>query len=277
MAPTLSATTELDYLAETFGPGKDGECTDFLYTSFTWFDADDHAYFGLIRKPKLKISLEEFSSALELIPDDEIYPLLSDAEAPPRRAPESINMAAGADLKDIYIKRPPVKEYDSYKEDDILNTIPAMMLEEVAAFQHISKHEQHPNVVRFFGCRTRRDRITGLMMPRYEYSLREFVKAGKTVDKERILNGLQSAIQYLHSLGLAHNDINPSNIMVDEESGEPVLVDFGSSHRLGSKLTFSRGTPGWTEEGDDYILSKESHDISALEKIRLWLDNPVFR
>jgi len=277
MAPALKSFQDLGYLAESFIPGADGQPLVFLYTSFTWFDAEDQAYFGQIPKPKLEVALDEVSSALELIPDHEIYPLLGDAEIPLSAAPENINLAAAADLKGIFIKRPPIKEYDSYKEADCIDIIPATMLEEAAALQHILQHEQHPNVVQFHGCRVRQGRITGLMLTRYEDDLREFLRGGKTVDKERILNGLQSAIRHLHSLGLAHNDINPGNIMVDDKSGEPVLVDFGSCHKIGDKLTSSRGTPGWTEEGDPYTLSKESHDLSALEKIRLWLDKPVYR
>ncbi len=272
MAPILKEFQDLHYLGEAFDLGSGEEV--FLYTSFAWFDAEDHAYFGLLRKPKLQITLDGFASALELIPDHEIYPLLGDAEIPLSTAPENINMAAAADLADIFIKRPNIKEYDTYKEHDCLSILTTPMLDEAVALQHISQHEQHPNVVRFHGCRVHRGRITGLLLARYEENLRQFLGEGKTVDKERILNGLQSAIRHLHSLGLAHNDINPTNIMVDEKSGEPVLIDFGSCHKIGDKMTASRGTPGWTEDGDDYILSKESHDVSALEKIRLWLDKP---
>ncbi|OTA53885.1 kinase-like protein [Hypoxylon sp. EC38] len=277
MHPIIKSLRDLHYLAESFTLGSQGASEDFLYTSFTYFDANDHAYFGQVQKPKLKMSLEDVSSALTLIPDEEIYPLLPESEPFLSVAPENLNLAPATELKGVYIKRPPIKDYDWYKEEDCVFIIPATLLEEAIALQHISQHDQHPNIVKFHGCRVRRGRITGLMLDRYESDLREFLKEGKTVNKERFLNGLDSAIRHLHSLGLAHNDINPGNIMVNEISGEPVLVDFGSCHKIGAKLTASRGTPGWTEEGDDYTTSKESHDISALDKIRLWLDKPTFR
>ncbi|KAI1413323.1 kinase-like protein [Hypoxylon sp. FL1857] len=277
MHPIIKSLRDLHYLAESFTLGSQGDSEDFLYTSFTYFDADDHAYFGKIQKRKLEMSLEEVSSALTLIPHEEIYPVLTESEASLSAAPDNLNLAPTAELKGVYIKRPPIKDYDWYKEEDCLSIIPATLLEEAAALQHICQHGQHPNLIKFHGCRVRRGRITGLMLDGYEYNFREFLTEGKTVNKERFLTGLESAIRHLHLLGLAHNDINPGNIMVDEARGEPVLVDFGSCHKIGAKLTASRGTPGWTEDGDDYTTSKESHDISALDKIRLWLDKPVFR
>ncbi|KAI0838412.1 kinase-like protein [Hypoxylon sp. FL0890] len=276
MAPNIKALRDLHYLAESFTLGSQGDSKDFLYTSFTYYDANDHAYFGKIQKHKLEMSLEEVSAALTLIPDEDIYPLLSESGSLLCAAPDSINLVPANELKGVFIKRPPIKDYDWYEEEDCVFIIPATLLEEAAALQHISQHEQHPNLIKFHGCRVRRGRITGLMLDRYEHDLREFLRAGNTIDKERFLNGLESAIRHLHSLGLAHNDINPGNIMVNEASGEPVLVDFGSCHKIGAELTASRGTPGWTEDGDDYTTSKESHDISALDKIRLWLDKPIY-
>jgi len=90
------------------------------------------------------------------------------------------------------------------------------------------------------------------------------------------LRGLEAGVHHLHSLGWAHNDVNPANVVVGAD-GEPAMVDFGSCPRIGDKLGASRGTPGWMENGDEYTTSKESHDIAALDKIRAWLDNPTFK
>ncbi|EAQ83637.1 predicted protein [Chaetomium globosum CBS 148.51] len=57
----------------------------------------------------------------------------------------------------------------------------------------------------------------------------------------------------------------------------PVLVDFGSCREIGTKLGASWGTVGWID-GDilEYAVSEERHDLSALGKIRVWLDSPHF-
>jgi serine/threonine protein kinase len=53
-----------------------------------------------------------------------------------------------------------------------------------------------------------------------------------SIDKGPFMQALKLAIQHVHSLGLAHNDINPANIIVKD--GMPVLIDFGSARRIGS-------------------------------------------
>ncbi|KAG2140916.1 kinase-like domain-containing protein [Suillus bovinus] len=50
-----------------------------------------------------------------------------------------------------------------------------------------------------------------------------------------ILQGLVSAVSYLHSKGVVHGDITGSNILIDRQ-GEPLLADFGLSI-LGVELT----------------------------------------
>jgi len=54
---------------------------------------------------------------------------------------------------------------------------------------------------------------------------------------------LESSIRHLHSLGLAHNDINPSNISVNARC-IPILAEFDSCCPVGEMLTYSRGTQG---------------------------------
>ncbi len=77
-----------------------------------------------------------------------------------------------------------------------------------------------------------------------------------------------SAVCYLHSLGLAHNDLTPMNIMVDK-CNNPIIIDFGSCQPFGSIL-ITAGTPGWIHE--DFTISAQKHDESALDKIRRWLE-----
>lgn len=54
-------------------------------------------------------------------------------------------------------------------------------------------------------------------------------------DKDLCLQGIESGIRHMHSLGLVHNDINPSNIMIDS-ADRPVIIDFDSCKQEGEKL-----------------------------------------
>lgn len=54
---------------------------------------------------------------------------------------------------------------------------------------------------------------------------------------------LASAVSHLHLAGLAHNDLKPSNILLNKDH-MPVLIDFGSCRPFGGRL-MQGGTPGW--------------------------------
>lgn len=85
---------------------------------------------------------------------------------------------------------------------------------------------------------------------------------------ERCMSKIASAVGHLHLLGLAHNDLTPMNIMVDEYD-TPVFIDFGSCQPFGCKL-ITAGTPGWIDE--DFTDSAQNHDEFALGKLQTWLE-----
>ena len=91
---------------------------------------------------------------------------------------------------------------------------------------------------------------------------------GVLKDVEKVLLGVESAISHLHGLGLAHNDLNPSNIMVlgDETT---VLIDFGSCCGLGQDLKGIGRTYEWYDEAVG--ISSEQDDMGALRDITEWL------
>ncbi|KAI1770832.1 kinase-like domain-containing protein [Hypoxylon cercidicola] len=140
----------------------------------------------------------------------------------------------------------------------------------------LSRHP-HPNIIHYHGCQVQRRYIAGLVFNQHSNGLAQYLKnMVGTINKEPLMQALESAIHHLHSLGWAHNDINPSNILVDE-AGILVLNDLSSSREIGRKLSTSRETKGWIDEDmKDYTTSEKRYDISALAKIRVWLDIPTF-
>jgi len=62
-------------------------------------------------------------------------------------------------------------------------------------------------------------------------------------DINLILAYIKVRLDRLHGLGLVHDDINPSNVMLDD-GGHGVIIGFDSSAFIGAK---SRGgAPGWS-------------------------------
>ncbi|KDN72225.1 putative conserved hypothetical protein [Colletotrichum sublineola] len=61
-------------------------------------------------------------------------------------------------------------------------------------------------------------------------------------EAKRILADMSSAISYVHSQGIAHNDIKPANIMFNRIRGV-VLIDFGLSSGLNDSTVHVGGSP----------------------------------
>ncbi|KAI1372151.1 kinase-like domain-containing protein [Hypoxylon crocopeplum] len=259
MAPEITHFNDMDFVAESFDP----ETSDFLYTTFAVIERDDAAYFGQLSIRKLKLSLKEYTSALVRLPDAEIYP----------EFPQGGELTPASDelTSNLYVKRPRLFTYEEYKAQDCVDIIPALLLEEAHTLEAISRHP-HPNIIGYHGCRVRRGFVTGLVLDRHVSDLKNYIndRTGP-LDKGPFMDALESAINHLHSLGLAHNDINPRNILVNA-AGMPVLIDFDSCRPVGKKLTYSRGTPGWIDKDESYDTSETRHDTFAINKIRTWLD-----
>ncbi|KAF2245859.1 kinase-like protein [Trematosphaeria pertusa] len=168
----------------------DEETGEFRHTTFAVVDEDDTAFFGKSNHPKHDITFEQLTSALAPIPDDDLFP--------------------------------------EWMPLIVLNLIPKGLLEEAKAMEILSQHS-HPNIIHYHGCRVRRGRIVGLVLDRHPNTLTDYLNNKvEIVDKEPFMQALESAIRHLHSLGWAHNDLNPGNVLVNK-AGMPVLVDFGSA------------------------------------------------
>ncbi|KAI9831652.1 MAG: hypothetical protein M1819_004718 [Sarea resinae] len=264
MAPQVTNWDDLMLISEEF----ETETNEFRYTMFAAVDGDV-IYFGQLNIPKRDLSFQQITSALSPIPDDQIFPQWPPSDMKATQAPEVLPA-------NIYIKRPNLSMFDVFKEYNVLHLLPQGLKEEVEAMEAICQHP-HPNIIRYHGCQVRRGRITGLVLDRHPIGLRDYLKHEiGTINKELFMETLESAIHHLHSLGWAHNDLNPDNILINK-AGMPILIDFGSAREIGQELSTSRGTRGWIDgEMMDYTKSEKRHDISALDKIRAWLDKPTF-
>lgn len=253
----LSLVTSLQDL--TIIEAWDSETNTSKYITFYIVNADEEVYFGQSFKNKREMTLAEYNDALEPIRDVEIYP----------EVPTGIELTiapASLDDSSAFIKRPGLNDYEIMKGS---NYIPRALLDETLIMEQISK-STHPKIIRYHGCRVRRGRITAILLERLDQTLTQYVSTPnfQQLDKIKFSEALESAVDHLHSLGLAHNDINPDNIMVKD--GMPVLIDFGSSQPFGKRLQ-SLGTKGWYEEL--FFTSEKKHDTYSLNKLREWLQS----
>lgn len=61
----------------------------------------------------------------------------------------------------------------------------------------------------------------------------------------QILTHLAEGLRAVHAVGLVHGDVKPENVVIEDESGRPVLVDFGLARGETAQGGFVGGTPGY--------------------------------
>jgi len=64
-------------------------------------------------------------------------------------------------------------------------------------------------------------------LKKYLCSLYNAVESGVILQCDIFLDGILEGLLFLHTLGFVHNDINLTNIMLDNK-GMPVIIDFDS-------------------------------------------------
>ncbi|KAF5554420.1 serine threonine kinase [Fusarium phyllophilum] len=264
MAPQLTSWEDLLWVSEEV----DEDTGDLQYTMFAMLE-DDMIYYGQLNKPKADISFQHATDSLVRIPDEEIFP----------RWPQDLTLTKAPEElpPDAFVKRPGMALYDIFSKHKVVHLLPKGLMEEAEAMEVLGS-KPHPNIVGYHGCHVRRGYITGLVFDRHPHDLKGYLKNGHTIqNKTLFIESLESAIYHLHLLGWAHNDLNPSNVLVAND-GRPILIDFGSARRIGENLLTSRGTKGWIDcQMKDYTTSEKRHDTSALTKLRTWLDDPTFQ
>lgn len=164
-------------------------------------------------------------------------------------------------LEGIYIKKSRLASWEPEDHDDIAS----LVLQEAEICEILMK-TPHPNVAQYHGCLVENGRITGLCFTKYTSDLTKMLTRKGITKAERLAlsEAIENGIRHLHRLGLAHNDINPCNIMM--EGDIPVIIDFDSARPIGEKLGSKVGTPDWELDGAE--ISETKNDMFSLEKVK---------
>ncbi|KAM0224777.1 hypothetical protein ACHAQD_001571 [Fusarium lateritium] len=186
--------------------------------------------------------------------------------------PSGLTIAPEQIFEYCYIKYPGLT---SYVADQAQNNFKELILAE-ANTGEILRQNPHPNIAKYWGCEVIEGTIRGLCYGRYAMTLYERGEIGVPLDTQHLLQGVKAGVAHLHSLGLVHNDISSSNIMLDA-GDNPVIIDFDSCTREGEKL-LKFGTPDWSIEGvktgsrenDFYGLARLEEHLSHLEERWGW-------
>lgn len=159
-----------------------------------------------------------------------------------------------------YIKQPSLLHYGETAAS--LNTS-EQVLNEVKVCE-VLRRCPHPNIARYLGCIVDRSRIKGLCFEKYPMTLPQRLEHGGQFDEQSCLQGIKEGVMHLHGLGLIHNDLKPSNIMIDREDN-PIIIDFDSCQSEGERLGLKAGTRGWAIEGS--TIARRENDYHGIAKI----------
>ncbi|KAI5364129.1 putative protein kinase [Septoria linicola] len=227
---------------------EDGGTPDFECTLITAF-VDGNAYAGRAERRIEEMDDVDVIQYLEPVPEENIFPVMSKDFTP----------APAFHMSDHYLKAPQFTYEDSRPGKTF---VADCMYTEAFVLEHLKKHP-HPSIVEYYGCVLKGNRITHLCLKRCYCNLAEYAEVGLSEEEQaRLLEQVQDGLKHLHSLGLAHNDINPGNICVDS-TGNAMIVDFDSCAPLGK--TLRKGVGYATNKGRP--VSDKKNDYQGFKEI----------
>jgi len=189
--------------------------------------------------------------------------------------PPTFHQAKPDSLEECHLKYPAL---DTFTNDDgeTDDSVAQNFLGEAAIMEVFLTHPHH-NIVLYKGCVMQGgNRIFALALQKLGPSLHDKLKSG---DQQSFFNvencyaDISAAVEHIHSLGYAHNDIDPSNIMFDGQ-GRVVLIDFDSCAKEGVEH-WKGGTDGWmrtvSEEG--LFCPSRLNDYHSLAVLKEFLED----
>jgi serine/threonine protein kinase len=239
-------TRELVVACERFDNVKDDDW-EFTHYAIVWKEGGNFHY---VQHPERKFDLD----ALERPPPIPASYYTGSWDSGLTQAPNPLPT-------DAFVKTPSLLPYEPGAP-----SIGGQIIAEAQVLE-ILRINPHPNICTYYGCIREGDSVTGLCLKRYPRTLSDAVYDRSIKDentRNKVLYEIAAGIEHLHSLGLIHNDINPSNIMLDEDNNA-IIIDFDSCKREGEKLGIKGGTFMWCEEGVDTSL--KANDIYGFKEI----------
>jgi len=148
--------------------------------------------------------------------------------------------------EDVFLgRRVAIKVIDPVNANDPAST--ERFVKEARALAQI----RHDNVVQVYAFGPHQRSFYFAMEYVEGQSLEEAIDRGETVDVVRaleIVRAVANGLGAVHARQLVHRDVKPSNIVIENDTRRPVLIDFGLARRKSAsspKLSITAGTPSY--------------------------------
>lgn len=245
-----NSTSKLEIIAQCEAYREEGDDDVFDHTKVILQKGKDY-FAATIKQPVPKnVVLDPTSLDLTPIPSEHFCPRVKDGITQLFKP-----------LPDAYVKRPNLLSWEP--SDTNPESIAELVMQEAEICEILKKHP-HPNIAQYLGCLVEDGRITGLCFVKYGATIFEALKHSNAAERNLYIEDITRGVHHLHQLGLIHNDLNPTNIMMDDKI--PVIIDFDSCRPVGERLGNKVGTFPW--ELEDAELATPDNDFHSLEKIR---------
>jgi len=136
----------------------------------------------------------------------------------------------------------------------VLKTAYRLFKQEAEILEKLGKHDQIPFLLAYF-----EDRNQFYLVEEFVpgQALNREIIAGKPWSEEKVISLLEEVLEllrFVHSQGVIHRDVNPSNLIRRKPDGKLVLIDFGSVKEVTTHLgeydtefprTIATGTPAY--------------------------------
>lgn len=217
--------------------------------------SEDDYYYG-IGKCRFADATPEHLRTLRLIkiPNELIFPKFE----------EGLTVAPDPLPHNVYIKSPRLIDYgDSERPANL-----GIGLLHEARMCEVLKRNPHPNIAVYHGCIVKEGVIKGLCFQRYPLNLNKRAAENIPIDIDHCYKYIKKGVKHMHTLSIAHNNIRPSNIMMDGDN--PIIIDFASTLNFGESLAGWRcGTQPWIPP--KATVSDAYNDHYASQQIYHWL------
>ena len=131
---------------------------------------------------------------------------------------------------------------------------------------------EHKNIIKLVGLH-RSDEFVDLWLPLCNQDLYTdlekavedpyFLHPSSINSRLKTLVSLLDAMEYMHSQGVVHRDIKPENVLMDD--GQPLLIDFGFSEKVGKRKQVSGGLGSRVYAAPEILSNSESYDGRAAD------------
>lgn len=205
---------------------------------------------------------EELVALLDPVPKEAIYPEI------PTQGLTVYKPQQGDGNELPYFKAPKLGKYHDGSDD-----LAARLLQEASVYEKLLRNP-HPNLASYLGCVVEAGRAVRLALKGYNKTLYERLQRETRQEfgeqqRQACMDQTEAAAAHLLSLGLAHNDISPSNIMFDD-NGQAILIDLDTCAPQGTPLVKGGWITSWkgpvADEGRRFKQSSAACDTEAIQR-----------